>query len=79
MLFKLIKSFIITDKGRFFVEFSSYYFYVIIYLVGITSKGLFIFRNGNVMCEYYEVFEVLGLVEEGINVVVFLVFWNDLV
>lgn len=79
MLLKSIKSLITTDKGRSPVEFSSYHLYAITYLVGTTPKGLSVFRNGNAMCEHYEVSEVLGLAEEGTNVAVLLVLWNDLV
>lgn len=47
--------------------------------VGSMPKSLSIFRNGNAMCENYEVSEVWVLAEEGTNVMVFLVLWNDLV
>lgn len=65
--------------GGCHVEFSSYHLYAITYLAGSTPKGLSIFRNGNAMCENYEVSEVWGLAEEGTNVTVLLVFWDNLV
>lgn len=48
-------------------------------VAGATPKRLSIFRNGNAMCENYEVSEVLGLAEEGTKVTVLLVLWNNLV
>lgn len=67
------------SEGRH-VEFSSYSLYAITYLVGTTSKGLSVLRNGNAMCENYEVSEVfLGSAEEGTNVTVLLALWDDLV
>lgn len=66
-------------RGRH-VEFSSYSLYAIACLVGTTSEGLSILRNGNAMCENYEVSEVfLGSAEEGTNVTVPLALWDKLV
>lgn len=67
------------SEGRH-IEFSSYSLYAIPYLVGTTSKGLSVLRNGNAMCENYEVSEVfLGSAEEGTNVTVLLALWDNLV
>lgn len=43
------------------MDFSSYDLDAVTYLVGIMPKGLSIFRNGNAMCENYEVSEVFGI------------------
>lgn len=54
-------------------------YHAIMPLAGTKPESLSIFRNGNAMCENYEVSEVWGLAEEGTNVMVFLILWNDLV
>lgn len=61
LLCKSIKSLVPMNKRRCCVDFSSYDLDAVPYLVGIMPKGLSIFRNGNAMCENYEVSEVFGI------------------
>lgn len=65
-------------RGRH-IEVSSYNLHAATDLAGSAPQGLSGFRNGNAKCENYEVSEVWGLAEEGTNVTVLLVLWNNLV
>lgn len=60
-------------------EFSSCSLYAITYLVGTTLKGLSIFGKEMPCVRIMRFLRFLGLAEEGTNVTVLLVLWDNLV
>lgn len=67
------------SEGRPAAEYSSCSLYAITYLGGTTLKGLSIFGKEMPCVRIMRFLRFLGLAEEGTNVTVLLVLWDNLV